>query len=71
MASTARRTRVPFPLIVLVVAALVVVGLLLAQSATSLFRSIVELAILCTAFAAIGLIGLFLWRRGDIRGPHA
>jgi hypothetical protein len=69
MTSTVGRSRLPIPVIVLVVLALVVVGLLLAQAAVSLFLSIVRLAIILTAFACFGFVGLFLWRRGDISGP--
>jgi hypothetical protein len=56
--------------IVLTIVALVVVGLLLAQAAVSIFLGIVRLAILVTAFACLGFVGLFLWRRGDISGPR-
>jgi hypothetical protein len=51
--------------IVLVVAALVVAGLLLAQGAMGVFNALVQLAVIVAAFGMLGLIGLFLWRRGD------
>jgi hypothetical protein len=58
-------------MLVLVILSLAVVGLLLAQAAVSFFLGILRLLIILAAFACIGFIGLYLWRRGDIRGRDA
>jgi hypothetical protein len=58
-------------MLVLVLVSLVVVGLLLAQAAVSFFLGILRLVIILVGFACIGLLGIYLWRRGDIRGRDA
>ncbi len=65
MANPALKTRVPIPVVLLVVIALGVVGLILAQVAAGFFFSIVRLVLILCAFAAFAGIGLFLWRRGE------
>ena len=70
MSPPTTRSRLPIPVIALIVIALVVVGLLLAQAAISFFLGLVRLALILTAFAAFGFIGLYLWRRGDLSGPE-
>ncbi len=50
--------------------ALIVVALLLAQAAVAIFVSIVRLVLILVAFGCITLVGLFLWRRGDVRASR-
>ncbi|MDH3679871.1 MAG: hypothetical protein OEV40_07970 [Acidimicrobiia bacterium] len=66
MASSAVRTKLPIPVLLLTVVALAVVGLLLASAAVGFFLGIVRLVIVLAGFVAIGFVGLFLWRRGEI-----
>lgn len=70
MSSTATRSRIPIPVALLVLVALVVVGLLLAQAATGFLLGIVRLSLILGAFVVIGFVGLYLWRRGDLSGPN-
>lgn len=69
MGSSATHSRIPIPVALLVVVALIVVGLLLAQVVAGLVLGIVRLSLILGAFVAIGFVGLYLWRRGDISGP--
>lgn len=66
MDGPAVRTKLPIPVLLLTIVALGVVGLLLASAAAGLFLGIVRLAIILAGFVAIGFVGLFLWRRGEI-----
>ncbi len=69
MGSAMTDNRPPTPVVALVGAALLVVGLLLAQSAIGFLFSILRLVLILVAFAAIGAVGLYLWRRGESVGP--
>lgn len=62
-------SRPPIVIMVLVGAAVIVVGLLLAQAAVSLFIRLVQLVLIILAFAAMAFIGLYLWRKGDVGPP--
>ncbi len=64
------RARVPIPVVGIVVFALIVVGLLLASSAAALVARLIQLAAIAAAFLAIGALGWYLWKRGDISGHH-
>ncbi len=66
--ASAAEPRIPIPVIVLVGAALIVLILLLSQFVISLIIGVVKLALILVAFAGLGLIGLYLWRRGDMKG---
>ncbi|MEM9134747.1 MAG: hypothetical protein AAF962_17230 [Actinomycetota bacterium] len=61
-------SRPPLALMVLVAAALLVVGLILAQAAVALFIRVVQLVLILCAFAGIAFLGLYLLRKGDL-GP--
>lgn len=67
MASTAGN-RPPIVVIVLVIVALVVAGLLLAEGAMGVFNWFIQMTVIGIAFVLLGLIGAFLWRRGDFSG---
>ena len=60
------RRRAPVPVILLVVAAVTVLGLLLGPVLTSLVIGLLRLALVLVGFALFALIGLYLWRRGDV-----
>ncbi|MEL7155387.1 MAG: hypothetical protein AAFN30_02180 [Actinomycetota bacterium] len=62
-------SRPPVAVLVLAGAALLVVGLLLAQAAIGLFIRLVQLVLIVVAFAAMAFVGLYLWRKGDIGPP--
>lgn len=61
----------PIPVLLLVTAALVVLGLLVAQFAVGVVLWVIRLVLIAGAFAVIALVGFYLWRRGDIRGSDA
>ena len=65
MTSPAAPSRLPIPVMLLVGMAIVVIGLILAQAAMGFFLGIVRLLMILGGFAAIGFVGLFLWRRGE------
>ena len=58
------RPKVPVGVVVVVVIATAVILLLLAQAAIGLFLSIVRTIIILGGFAAMAVVGLWLWRRG-------
>ena len=69
MTSPVLGTRLPIPVMLLVLVAIVVIGLILAQAAVGFFLGIVRLLMILGGFAAIGFVGLFLWRRGERGSP--
>ena len=64
---TTTRTRLPIPLLVLLAAAVVVLLALLYQVATGVFVWIIQISLILSAFVAIGFVGYYLWRKGDLR----
>lgn len=66
MDTPAVRPRVPIPVMLLVGAAVVVIGLLLAQAAIGFVIGILRLVLILAGFVAVGYVGLYLWRRGDV-----
>ena len=65
MTSPMLPSRLPIPVVLLVVVAIVVIGLILAQAAIGFFLGIIRLFMILGGFAALGFVGLFLWRRGE------
>jgi hypothetical protein len=63
---SALHTRVPLPVVVLVATALTVLGAILAQFVMGLIIGLIKLVLILVAFVGIGLVGLYLWRRGDM-----
>ncbi|MEZ5407831.1 MAG: hypothetical protein R2761_07395 [Acidimicrobiales bacterium] len=61
-------SRVPLPVIMLIGTGLAVLTLILARLAIHIVIGLVNLALILLAFVGLGVIGLFLVRRGDIRG---
>jgi hypothetical protein len=53
-----------------VAVSLVVVGLILMQVAAGLVLAAVKISLILVGFAAIGLVGAYLWRRGDLGHPE-
>ena len=64
-------SRVPLPVILLVSAGIGVLTLIVARLAIHIVIGLVNLALITLAFGGLGVIGLFLLRRGDIRGRRA
>ncbi len=60
------RHRAPVPLVVLVATAVGVLGLLLAPVLTGVIIGLLRLALVLIGFFLIALVGLYLWRRGDV-----
>lgn len=65
MDGSAVRPKIPIPVMLLVIVALAVMGVILAQAAIGFFLGIVRLMLILAAFVAIAFVGLFLWRRGE------
>ena len=63
---SALHTRVPLPVVVLVATALTVLGAILAQFVMGLIIGLIKLVLILVAFVGIGLVALYLWRRGDM-----
>jgi len=63
------RRRVPIPLVLITTVALVVAGWLFVEVVTSLLLRLVQLTLVVIAFVAMWVIGLYLWRRGDMSPP--
>ncbi len=61
----------PIPVVLLVITALIVLGLLVAQFAVGVVLWVLRLVLIAGAFAVIALVGLYLWRRGDVRRSDA
>lgn len=61
-------SRVPLPVILLTGTGLAVLTLMVARLAIHIVIGLVNLALILLAFVGLGVIGLFLLRRGDIRG---
>ncbi len=64
------QARVPVGVVGIVVIALIVVGLLLASAAATFVARLIQLAAIAGAFLAIGGVGWFLFKRGDVTSRH-
>ncbi|MGI9611769.1 MAG: hypothetical protein ACR2QO_02580 [Acidimicrobiales bacterium] len=64
MQSEVVRPKVPIAVVLVVGISIGVILLLLAQSAIGLLFGILRTIIILCGFAAIGIVGLWLWRRG-------
>jgi hypothetical protein len=64
MQSELARPKVPFLVVLVAGISIGVILLLLAQSAIGLFIGILRTVIILCGFVAIGVVGLWLWRRG-------
>ncbi len=58
------KTRLPLPVVLLIAAAVVVVGLLILQAAIAFFVWLFRLALIVLGFIAIAWVASYLLRRG-------
>lgn len=65
------RPPLPIPMLLLVTAAVIVLGLLVAQFAVGIVLWVLRLLLIAAAFAVIAFVGYYLWRRGDVRQSDA
>ncbi|MEM8922429.1 MAG: hypothetical protein AAGD35_02935 [Actinomycetota bacterium] len=66
MGPSTTSSRLPLPLVLLLAAAFLVLGALVARAAVGVFIWFVQLGLIMLAFLGIGFAGLYLWRKGDL-----